>query len=71
MVSVVKILGFYATLYVVLGGIFMTHLIVFLEISPAPGVNVTPWNFGRYGYPNFPNAKIGTISYIHRYTMKQ
>lgn len=42
----------------------MTHLVIFLEIGPKPDVNVTPWNFGRYGYANYPNAKIGKNSVI-------
>ncbi len=45
----------------------MVHLTVFLRISPVPGINITPWNYGGYGYSNFPHSQIG-IQFIH-YTM--
>ena len=56
-----QILSFFLLFYIVLGGIFAAHLAVFIHLTPEAGVDVTPWNFGRYAYPNYPNAKIGML----------
>lgn len=55
----VQIAAFFGVFYTVVGGIFAAHLAVFITISPKPSENITPWNFGKYAYPNYPNAKIG------------
>ena len=33
---------------------------VFYALTPEPGQDVRPVNFGRYAYPNYPNARIGS-----------
>ncbi len=32
-------------------------------MTPKAGLDVRPWNFGQYAYPNYPNSKIGTNTY--------
>ena len=57
-----KIAAFFGVFYTVVGGIFAAHLSVFITISPQPAENIAPWNFGRYAYSNYPNAKIALVS---------
>lgn len=59
LLSAVQILLFYLALYSALGGFFVIHMVAFVGLTPQPGENIKPWNFGRYAYSNFPNAKIG------------
>lgn len=54
-----KLLLFYVVFYLFFSGIFAIHLSAFLAVTPHPGEDVTPWNFGKYAYPNYPNSKIG------------
>ena len=54
-----QIAAFFAVFYTIVGGIFAVHLAVFITISPQPAEDIAPWNFGRYAYSNYPNAKIG------------
>lgn len=55
----VQILAFYIIFYSVLVLIFAIHLGVFMALTPSPHINTTPWNYGRYAYSNYPNAKLG------------
>jgi hypothetical protein len=48
--------------YMAIGALFAVHLAVFYAVTPEPGQDVRPVNFGRYAYPNYPNAKIGLVS---------
>lgn len=48
-------------MYAVLGGIFAIHLSVFVALTPKPGLEIEPWNYGKYAYPNYPNSKIGMV----------
>ena len=57
----VKLLLFYVVFYLFFTAIFAVHLSAFLAVTPHPGKYVTPWNFGKYAYPNYPNSKIGII----------
>ena len=52
--------AFYFFFFAAVGGYFAAHLAVFVAVTPAPRENITPWNFGKYAYPNYPNAKLGT-----------
>lgn len=54
-----QILGFYLVFFTVVGSYFAVHLGVFVAVTPGPRENVTPWNFGKYAYANYPNSKIG------------
>ena len=54
-----QILGFYFVFFTVVGSYFAVHLSVFVAVTPGPRENVTPWNFGKYAYANYPNSKIG------------
>ena len=47
--------------FTLVGAFFAIHLAVFIAITPSPDTGVSPWNFGGYSYPNYPNAKIGNI----------
>ena len=51
--------AFFLGLYSFLAALFAVHLAVFLSVTPQPGKDVEPTNFGRYAYHNYPNAKIG------------
>ena len=53
--------AFFLAFYSFLVALFAVHLAVFLSVTPQPGKDVEPTNFGRYAYPNYPNAKIGHI----------
>lgn len=53
--------AFFLVFYFVVGGIFVSHVAVFVAIAPDPAEDAQPQNFGRYAYPNYPNAKIGMI----------
>lgn len=55
-----QILGFFLIFYSFLAALFAVHLAVFLSVTPQPGRDSEPANFGRYAYPNYPNTKIGT-----------
>ena len=57
-----QIAAFFGVFYTIVGGIFAVHLAVFITISPQPAEDIAPWNFGRYAYSNYPNAKIGRYS---------
>lgn len=62
-----KLLLFFAVFFTSVGSFFAVHLAVFVAITPSPKVGVTPWNFGGYAYPNYPNSKIGMFPYAHTY----
>ena len=66
----VKLLLFYVVFYLFFTAIFAIHLSAFLAVTPHPGKEVTPWNFGKYAYPNYPNSKIG-ILYISNHSCYQ
>ena len=51
--------AFFLALYSFLAALFAVHLAVVLSVTPKPGKDVEPTNFGRYAYHNYPNAKIG------------
>ena len=50
---------FYLFFFTLTGSFFFVQLAVFVGITPSPGPNIAPWNFGKYAYPNYPNAKLG------------
>lgn len=64
-------LGFFFIFYSFLAALFAVHMAVFLSVTPQPGRDSEPSNFGRYAYPNYPNAKIGTStpSLLHQACM--
>ena len=57
----VQILAYLTVLYIFLAGLLAAHIFLFIAVTPAPAPDVRPWNFGRYAYPNYPNAKIGWL----------
>lgn len=54
---------FYFFFFTLTASFFFVQLAVFVGITPSPGPNIAPWNFGKYAYPNYPNAKIRTNQY--------
>ena len=62
LLSLVQLGGFFLVFYTLIGGFFAIHLAVFVGITPSPGPGIAPWNFGKYAYPNYPNAKLGTMN---------
>jgi hypothetical protein len=53
---------FFIILYIGLGAFFAIHLVVFINLMPVPGPGISPWNFGKYGYYNYPNAKLDLVA---------
>ncbi|XP_064394047.1 uncharacterized protein LOC135341424 isoform X2 [Halichondria panicea] len=47
------------------------HLAVFVALTPTPGYDTTPWNYGLYGYPNYPNIKIVLVSHPKIFTYRR